>query len=44
MVAIDALAKLITGSSNYFHDQGTLGFGRAELECATGSRRLSHRL
>jgi hypothetical protein len=23
--AIDALAKLITGSSRYFHDQGTLG-------------------
>jgi hypothetical protein len=23
--AIDALAKLITGSGSYFHDQGTLG-------------------
>ena len=23
--AIDALAKLVTGSSRYFHDQGTLG-------------------
>jgi hypothetical protein len=23
--AIDALAKLVTGSGSYFHDQGTLG-------------------
>ena len=43
MVAIDALAKLITGSSNYFHDQGR-SIRASRIGLATGSRRLSHRL